>query len=57
MMCRSPPGIFLSSLTALGTSPVSSVEFGQDSGSAVCEATYFGALCRASLNGLSVVFQ
>jgi hypothetical protein len=30
---------------------------GQDSGSGVCEATYFGAMFRASLIGLSVVFQ
>lgn len=56
--CRSLPGSLLSSATASAASPPSNVELLQGSGSrSVLDATYFGALLSASLNGLSWVFQ
>ena len=58
MMCRSLPGACLNSATAAGISPLSSVDLGYGTGSVrVVEATYLGALLRASRNGLSWVFQ
>ena len=54
MMWRSLPGVCLTSATAAGMSPLSSVELGQGRGSVnVLEATYLGALLRGSRNGLS----
>ena len=57
MMWRSLPGVALSLVTAAGTSPVSRVEFGHFRVGVPVLATYFAAWLRASLNGLSWVFQ